>query len=59
MFCVIVKVNGYIGDDTMVMGPFESRKEAREAQMTAKANLKATGVKSESISTEVKEMVKF
>ena len=59
MFCVIIKVNGYLGDDTMVMGPYENKQEAREAQKTAKSNLITTGVKVENISTEVKEMVKL
>jgi len=59
MFCVIVKVNGYMGDDTMVMGPYENKIEARKAQRTTKSNLMATGVKVENISTEVKEMVKL
>ena len=58
MFCVIIKVNGYLGDDTMVIGPYENKQEAREAQKAVKSII-TTGVNVENISTEVKEMVKL
>lgn len=59
MFCVIVKVNGWAGDDTMVVGPFASKKEAHEKRLEVKANLIKTGVSVEKISTDIKEMVMF
>lgn len=59
MFCVIIKVNAYAGDDVKILGPYATKVKARKAQRTMKSNLVASGVNVESISTEVKEMVKY
>lgn len=58
MFCVIVKITGWAGDDTMaVVGPFASKKEAHEKRLEVTANLIKYGVSVEKISTDIKEMV--